>query len=54
MANFQKRGQTWGYTVSNTVNGKDKQLTKSGFKTKKEAKLAAYEIESKLRQGKVP
>lgn len=50
MANFRKRGQTWGYVVSNTVNSNNKQLTKSVFKTKKEA----YEIESKLRQGKVP
>ncbi|MRG86699.1 Arm DNA-binding domain-containing protein [Salinibacillus xinjiangensis] len=52
MASIRKRGQTWGYAVSHTVNGKTQQYTKSGFKTKKEAKLSA--IESKLKQGKVP
>ncbi|WP_332634995.1 Arm DNA-binding domain-containing protein [Halalkalibacter flavus] len=48
MASFRKGGQTWGYAVSHTVNGKTKQYTKTGFKTKAEAQLAASEIESKF------
>ena len=54
VASIRRRGQTWGYVVSNRVNGITKRYTKSGFKTKKEAQLEAAEIEGKLKQGRVP
>lgn len=51
MASFQKRGKTWQYTVSRMVNGKSKPIRKGGFRTKKEAQIAAMEVESKLSRG---
>ncbi len=54
MASFTKRGKTWQYTVSRIVNGESKPIRKSGFKTKKEAQVAAAEIESKLNKGLNP
>jgi integrase len=54
MASIRRRGQTWEYAVSHTANGKRKRYTKSGFKTKKEAEVAAIEIEGKLKQEKIP
>ncbi|MEI3614727.1 site-specific integrase [Pseudogracilibacillus sp. SO30301A] len=53
MASFQKRGKTWQYTVSRRVNGKSKPIRKGGFRTKKEAQVAA-EVENKLNKGIVP
>ncbi|MFC4389106.1 tyrosine-type recombinase/integrase [Gracilibacillus marinus] len=50
MASFLKRGKTWRYKIS----AKPKDITKSGFKTKKEAQIAAAEMESKLNQGILP
>jgi integrase len=44
MASFQKRGNTWQYTVS----AKPKNIRKGGFKTKKEAQIAAAQIEGNL------
>lgn len=49
MASFQKRGKTWQYTISHTVNGKRRQVRKGGFSTKKEAATAALEIEKTLK-----
>lgn len=54
MASFTKRGKTWQYTVSRMVNGKSKPLRKGGFKTKKEAQVAAADLESKLNKGFSP
>ncbi|OLN21875.1 site-specific integrase [Domibacillus antri] len=54
MASFQKRGKVWQYTISRTVNGKSKPIRKSGFKTKKEAHIAAAEVEAELSRGVVP
>ena len=54
MASFQKRGKTWQYTVSRVVNGKSMPIRKSGFKTKKEAQVAAAEVEADLQKGIVP
>jgi integrase len=51
MASFQKRGKTWQYTISRMINGKSKPIRKGGFKTKKEAQIAAAEIEAKLHKG---
>lgn len=51
MATFQKRGKTWQYTISRYVDGKYKPIRKGGFRTKAEAKAAAYEIEYKLSKG---
>lgn len=51
MATFQKRGKTWQYTISRYVNGKYKPIRKGGFPTKREAKMAADEIEYKLNRG---
>lgn len=54
MASFQKRGKTWQYTVSRMVNGKPAPIRKGGFRTKKEAQIAAAEIEAELSKGVVP
>src|SRR5690625_1887793 len=51
MASFKKRGKTWTYIISHTVNGETEQITKGGFRTKTEAKTVADEIESKLKKG---
>ncbi|MEK5390170.1 site-specific integrase [Margalitia sp. FSL K6-0131] len=50
MASFQKRGKTWQYTIS----AKPKPIRKGGFKTKKEAQVAAAEVEANLQKGIVP
>lgn len=50
MASFVKRGKTWQYTVS----AKPKPIRKSGFRTKKEAQVAAADLESEMRKGVVP
>lgn len=50
MASFQKRGKTWQYTIS----AKPKPIRKGGFRTKKEAQIAAAEMESEVRKGVVP
>ncbi|MBM7605940.1 integrase [Metabacillus crassostreae] len=54
MASIQKRGKTYQYTVSNRINRKSKPIRKGGFRTKKEAKLAAAEIEVLLGNGISP
>lgn len=51
MASIQKRGKTYQYTVSNMVNGKSKPIRKGGFRTIREAKIAAAEIEVQLGKG---
>lgn len=51
MASFTKRGKTWQYTISRMVDGKSKPIRKGGFKTKKEAQIAASEVENDLRSG---
>jgi integrase len=53
MASIKKRGKTWGYAISHTVNGKSKLIRKGGFRTQSEAKAAAIEIESQLNNGLV-
>lgn len=54
MASFQKIGKTWQYNVSRMVGGKSKPIRKGGFATKKEAQVAAAEVESGLQKGIVP
>lgn len=54
MASIQKRGKTYQFTVSRTVNGKSKPIRKGGFRTKKEAQIAAAVIESQLSKGLLP
>lgn len=54
MASFAKRGNTWQYTVSRMVDGKSKPIRKGGFRTKKEAQVAAAEVESELSKGVAP
>ncbi|WCR29744.1 tyrosine-type recombinase/integrase [Paenibacillus thiaminolyticus] len=54
MASFTKRGKTWQYTVSHMVNGKSQPIRKGGFKTKKEAQIAAAVVETDLSKGIVP
>lgn len=54
MASFRKRGKTWQYTVElgiDPATGKRKQKTKGGFRTKKEAELAAAKIEKEIFDG---
>ncbi|MFW5433736.1 Arm DNA-binding domain-containing protein [Paenibacillus apiarius] len=49
MASIQKRGDEWKYEVNFTEDGKRKRVSRSGFKTKKEAARAAFEVELSLR-----
>ena len=57
VASFTNRGTkqkpSWQYTVSRMVNGKSSPIRKGGFKTKKEAQIAAAEIETKLKDGDI-
>ncbi|WP_047981531.1 site-specific integrase [Ornithinibacillus contaminans] len=54
MAYIRKRGKSYEYTVSNMENGKPKPIRKGGFRTKKEAQVAAAEIEAQLAKGMNP
>lgn len=54
MAYIYKRGKKWAYRVyagKDPLTGKDKQVSKSGFLTKKDAQLAAAIVERKLHTG---
>jgi hypothetical protein len=51
MAVIKKRGKTWGYSISRTVNGEQKQYRKGGYKSKNEAKVAGAEKELELSKG---
>lgn len=52
MATYQKRGSSWRYRVHYLdKNGKKHAISKSGFKTKAEAKKAAIEVENNLNKG---
>ncbi|MBG9453517.1 hypothetical protein ABE61_05340 [Lysinibacillus sphaericus] len=51
MASISKRGNTWQYSVSYMEDGKYKPIRKGGFRTKKEASVAAAQIEAKIAQG---
>ena len=50
MAFFRKRGTKWEYRISyvDRQTGKNKETSKGGFKTKKEAQIAANEAESQI------
>lgn len=50
MASFRKRNDTWSYRIRywDDQKGKWRETTKSGFRTKKEAQLAAGEIEKEI------
>lgn len=49
MATFRKRGSSWTYQIEyKDEDGHRKQLSKGGFKTKKDAQTAAAEIELKI------
>lgn len=52
MASIYKRGKTWSYKVYYYDNGKQKAVSKSGFKTKAEAKDASILRENEMLQGK--
>ena len=52
MASIYKRGKAWAYKVYYYDNGKQKAISKSGFKTKAEAKDAAVLRENEMLQGK--
>ncbi|MEY9974988.1 integrase [Lysinibacillus sp. RC46] len=54
MASIQKRGKTYQYTISRILDGKQDPIRKGGFHTKKEATIAAAEIEAMLNKGIVP
>ncbi|PEE34611.1 site-specific integrase [Bacillus cereus] len=51
MASFRKRNDKWEYRIRYKEMGKYKETSKGGFKTKKEAQLAAAKIEEKLANG---
>ena len=51
MAHIYRRGKTWAYSVHNSnylYNQLKKKITKGGFKTKREAELAANKVELEL------
>lgn len=52
MACIYKRGKSWAYKVYYHVDGKQKAASKSGFKTKAEAKDASIKRENELLLGK--
>ncbi|MGG3802328.1 tyrosine-type recombinase/integrase [Metabacillus fastidiosus] len=54
MASIEKRGKTYQYSVSQTINGKYCPIRKGGFRTKKEAQIAAAEVEAQLAKGLMP
>lgn len=49
-----KKGKTYEYTVSRMVNGVSKPIRKGGFRTKREASVAAAEVETQLAKGLAP
>lgn len=51
MASYTKRGNSWQYTISRTINGKQNPIRKGGFRTKKEAQEAALLMELDLKNG---
>lgn len=51
MAYFRKRGNRWEYRIKYNDQGKQRELSKGGFKTKAEARTAAVLIEEKLLVG---
>ncbi|EJR53909.1 hypothetical protein IIO_05918 [Bacillus cereus VD115] len=51
MASFRKRNDKWEYRIRYKEMGKYKETSKGGFKTKKEAQLAAAKIEEKSVNG---
>ncbi len=48
MAYFRKRGDSWEYRIKYNDAGKQKEISKGGFRTKAEARAAAVLIEEKL------
>jgi len=54
MASIIKRGKTWQYTVSRMIDGKSNPIRKGGFRSKKEASIAAAEVEADLQKGISP
>ncbi|MEV9640478.1 site-specific integrase [Mammaliicoccus sciuri] len=53
MAYFRKRGNAWEYRIKYNDHGKQKELSKGGFRTKTEARTAAILVEEKLIKGGV-
>ncbi|MHA2893276.1 site-specific integrase [Bacillus cereus] len=51
MASFRKRNNKWEYRIRYKEMGKYKETSKGGFKTKKEAQLAAAKVEAQLAKG---
>lgn len=51
MASFRKRNDFWEYRVRYKDGNKFKEKSKGGFKTKKEAQLAAAKVEEKIAAG---
>ncbi|GIO25182.1 Arm DNA-binding domain-containing protein [Oceanobacillus sp. J11TS1] len=54
MAYIRKRGKGYEYTVSKSVNGQSQRIFKCGFRTKKQALIAAAELEALLANGLNP
>jgi len=51
LASFRKRNDFWEYRVRYKDGNKFKEKSKGGFKTKKEAQLAAAKVEEKIAAG---
>jgi hypothetical protein len=51
MASIRKRGTKWEYRIhyKDQETCKNKQMSRGGFSTKKEAHIAALEIETKMK-----
>ena len=54
MASIQKIGKTYQYSVSRMIDGKYRPIRKGSFRTKKEAQIAAAEVETQLAKGLIP
>lgn len=54
MASIEKRGKTWRYRIQAGIDpqtGRYKQISRSGFPTKRAAQLAAHDAEAKIARG---
>jgi len=51
VATCKKRGNTWQYIISRYTDGKYDPIRKGGFRTKREAKIIADEIEDRLNKN---
>lgn len=51
LASIRNRGSSWEYTINRYADGKRRPIIKGGFNTKREAQIAAAEVELSLKKG---